>query len=65
MPKPEQTPQQKIAQAIIELSKAYTENFEASKAETDAKLRKTQAYHKLLSAKQYLYSTESEILREM
>jgi len=64
MPKPELTPEQKIAQAVKDLNDALVENFEAGKNELVASLRKKTAHYNLLKAKERLSGLERELATE-
>ncbi len=57
----EKTIEEKIEEAISEVKDAMLENISASKAETDAGVRKTKARYALTKAKERLYSLEVEL----
>ena len=62
MPKQELTPKEKVSEALEQLHKAMNENIDASMEETRCKIRKQQAYHKVVEAKQYLTAVEKELM---
>ena len=60
--KNEPTKREKIDMAVDDLKNALLENILASQAEVDAKLRKSQAYHVLLKAKERMRAIEQELM---
>jgi len=60
--KPEQSKQEKLNTAVEDLKSAYLENIVAAQVEVDAKLRKSQAYHVLLKAKERMRAIEQELM---
>lgn len=62
MPKPEPTIEQSIQIAIKDLNDALLENIEASRAETEVKIRKHKAYHILLKAKERMRAIEQQMM---
>jgi hypothetical protein len=57
-----QTIEQQIEQATNDMKDALLENVIASKAETEAQLRKKQAHFKLQKAQERLFALRSELM---